>query len=128
MSALSNYAEDTILEHIVGKNPMPMPTVSVALYTTAPTDADAGVEVSGGGYARIPTTGTDWRDALNGVVSNDVPFEWQPATASWGSVVAVALVDEADNILVYGTTNQAKTIEAGDTYRISPQNLRLELD
>ncbi len=87
MAALSNYAEAKVLEHLVGKLAMPKPTVSVALYTVAPTDEDAGTEVSGGGYQRIATTPTDWTNASNGSISNAVVIDDDAATISGNETI-----------------------------------------
>lgn len=130
MAALSDFLENKLLEHITGKASYAMPTVHVALFTVAPTDSAAGTEVTGGGYSRKATTGASWNAAANGQIKNAVDLEWATASASWGSVVAIALMDAptGGNVLVYGTAQSAKTIESGDTYRISAGNLTLSLD
>lgn len=130
MAALSNYAENKVLDHLVGKTAFTMPTVSIALYTTAPTDSTSGTEVSTSGtaYARKATAGADWNAASGGSISNANAFEWSTATAAWGTVVAAALVDGSGNILAYGTAAASKVIDTGDTYRIPAGSLTLTLD
>jgi len=128
MAALSNYSENKVLELLVGKTAFTLPTVSIALYTVAPTDSTAGTEVSGGGYARKATTGADWPAASGGSITNAVDFEFPTASAGWGTVVAAALVDGSSNILAYGTAAVSKVIDSGDTYRIPSGNLTLTLD
>lgn len=128
MPALSDYAENKVLEHIVGKTAFALPDVEVALYTVAPTDSTSGTEVSGGAYARLATAPADWSAASGGSISNSVDFEWATASASWGSVVAAALVDGSGNILAFGTAASPKTIDSGDTYRIPAGSLTLTLD
>ena len=55
MSALSDYLEAKYLDIVYnGEAFTPPAALYIALYTTDPTDADTGTEVSGGGYARAP--------------------------------------------------------------------------
>lgn len=52
MSQLSNYLENKLIDHVLRNTAYTPPaTVYLALYTTDPTDADSGTEVSGGGTA-----------------------------------------------------------------------------
>jgi len=127
MAALSNYAEDAVLSHLIGKTSFALPDVSVALYTAAPTDNTSGTEVSGGDYARLATSASDW-DVANGTATNTVDFEWPTASADWGSVTSAALVDGDGNILVFGMASSPKEISQGDSYRIPQGSFTLSLD
>ena len=50
MAGFTNYLEDKIINHVFGGAAYSAPSTSyVALYTTSPTDAGGGTEVSGGG-------------------------------------------------------------------------------
>ena len=52
MAALSDYAEKLLLDYSMTTGSVTRPTAwYVALYTSAPSDAGGGTEVSGGGYA-----------------------------------------------------------------------------
>lgn len=129
--ALTDYAEKKILDHLVGKAAFKMPTAYVALYTSVPNeDGTGGAEVSGGGYARLQTSHSDWEDAANGGIQNSANLEWDAATDNWGTIVGIALVDEATggNVLVRGEAVAQKTIEVGDMFRISAGNLVMTLD
>jgi len=127
---LSDYAEAKILDHSVGKTSWTMPTIYVALYTTAPTDSTAGTEVSGGAYARVATTGATWSAASAGANANAADIVFPEATASWGVVTAVALLDAstAGNIVWYGTLTASKTVDSGDTVRFVAGDLTLSLN
>lgn len=127
---LSDYAENKILDHSVGKTSWTMPTVYVALYTTAPTDSTSGTEVSGGSYARVATTGATWNAAASGANSNASAIVFPTASASWGTVTAVALVDasSAGNIVWYGTLTSNKTVDSGDTFQFAAGALTLSLN
>jgi hypothetical protein len=110
---LSNYLENKLLDHSLGVASYPAPAaIYAALYTVAPTDGTSGTEVPvGNGYAREQVA---WNAASNGAAtnSNTVTFS---ATGSWGTVVAVGLLDSSTggNLLWYGNLGTPRTI--GDT-------------
>lgn len=129
---LSNYAENKILDHTVGKASWTAPTVYVALYTLAPNDSTSGTEVStvGTAYARQQVPAADWDSAANGTITTNADIQFPTATASWGTVLAAALVDAATggNIIWYGSLTSNKTVDTGDTFKITAGNLTLQLD
>jgi len=54
MSALSDYLENKLIDHILRGQTLTAPAnVWIALFTAAPNDAGGGTEVSGGSYARV---------------------------------------------------------------------------
>jgi len=128
MAALSDYLENKLLDHIVGKTSYTMPSVWVGLYTVTPSDAGGGTEVTGGSYARKSTVGSDWTAASGGALSNAQVITFIPATADWGAVVAFALFDAASagNMLAWGTVT--KTIQNGDTASFAIGDLDITLD
>ena len=57
MAEFSNYLENAIIDAVLRNTSYTSPTtVYVGLFTTDPTDADSGTEVSGGSYARTAVT------------------------------------------------------------------------
>jgi hypothetical protein len=123
--SLTNYAENKILDHLMGTTTYTKPTTYVALYTTAPTDSSAGTEVTGGSYARLAGS---WDAATGGSTSNsgNLDFTGMPAC----TVVAVGVIDNSTggNLLVYGTLTSSKTLDAGDTLRIATGDLDISID
>jgi hypothetical protein len=123
--SLTNYAENKILDHLMGTTTYTKPTTYVALYTTAPTDSSAGTEVTGGSYARVAGS---WDAATGGSTSNsgNLDFTGMPAC----TVVAVGVIDNSTggNLLVYGTLTSSKTLDAGDTLRIATGDLDISID
>ena len=100
MSELSNYLENKLLDHFLKVASFTVPSaLYLALYTSAPTDAGGGTEVSGGGYARQPVT---FGAASSGTSLNAGLIEW-PNTSWSGTVVAVGLLDaiSGGNLLCY---------------------------
>lgn len=132
MSALSDYAENKLLDHAVGTTSFTMPaTVRVALFTTSASLAnlEAGTltgEVSGGSYARQTPT---FSAASGGATSNTgtITFTNMP-----GAVTRfVALMDSATigagNVLFYGQLAADKTTTLGDTFTIAIGDLDVTL-
>lgn len=117
MSAMSDYLENAIGNHILRHIAYTSPTtVYCALYTVAPSDSGGGTEVSGGGYARQAVT---FGAPSNGVFTNSADVVFPTATANWGTIVAFALFDAATggNMLIYGNLSSSKTINSGDQFR-----------
>lgn len=116
----SDYLENELLDHLYGGDDYSRPaTVYLALFTSAPTDAGGGTEVSGGAYARVAVTNnaTNWPAATGGTKKNGTAITFPTATANWGTVVAFAIFDAATagNILHWGDLTVAKTVTTGDT-------------
>lgn len=116
----SDYLEGKVLDHLLGRTTYTAPaTVYVALYTTAPTDAGGGTEVSGGGYARKAVTNdaTNWPAASSSTKSNGTAITFDEATANWGTVVAWGLFDASSggNLLYWGTLTQNQAVNSGST-------------
>lgn len=121
--ALSNYAENKLLDHLLGTAAFTMPAqVYLAAYTTDPTDADTGTEVAGGGYARVAV---DFNAAVSGEAEPTAVVEFPEASAGWGTITHVALRDAAEggNPLLHGALETSKKIEAGDVLRLKAEDL-----
>ena len=129
MSGFSDYLEDKVLEHVFGGNAFTAPsTLYVALYTVAPSDTGGGTEVSGGAYARQTATftvsGTNPTTA-----SNTAAIEYPSATADYGTVVAVGVLDASSggNLLAYSTLDSSKVVSSGDVFRFNAGDLDITL-
>lgn len=119
MSQLSDYAETALFNALLRNIAFTSPTtVYVALFTTNPTDAGSGTEVSTGNYVRQPVT---FSAPSNGVGSNSGQVIWDPASVAFGTITHIGLYDAATsgNLLMYAPLNSSKIIGAGDIFRIS---------
>tara|TARA_Y100000114_G_scaffold60396_1_gene55406 strand:+ start:7 stop:399 length:393 start_codon:yes stop_codon:yes gene_type:complete len=129
MSGFSDYLEDKVLEHVFGGNAFTAPTtLYVALYTVAPSDTGGGTEVSGGAYAR--QTGTFTVSGTNPTTaSNTAAIEYPTATANYGTVVAVGILDASSggNLLAYSTLDSSKVVSSGDVFRFNAGDLDITL-
>jgi hypothetical protein len=127
MSEMSNYLEDALINVTLRATAYTAPaTVYVSLWTSDPTDAGSGTEVSGGSYARTAVT---FAAPSNGVTTNDADVTFPTATASWGTVGWIGINDAATsgNLLYHSPLDTAKTIDSGDIFKISTGNLSVTL-
>ena len=131
MAGLSDYAENKILDHIVGKTSFTMPTnVYVALFTAAPSDSGGGTEVSGGSYARKQTVGSDWAAASAGASSNAAVITFVTPTGSWGTATHFAIFDAstAGNMLAWNSLTTPQAIGTGNNVSFAIGALAWTLD
>jgi hypothetical protein len=91
MAEFSNFLENALINATLRNTTYTSPaTVYVSLYTTDPTDADSGTEVSGGSYARTSAT---FDAPSNGVTQNSADVTFPTSTASWGTVTHIGIHD-----------------------------------
>ncbi len=123
MSAMSDYLENEILDHILGTGAYTMPTtVYVGLSTASLNDDNSGTELSGSGYARQSAT---FSAASSGTTSNSAAIEFPAATGSWGTVSHFGIYDAASsgNLLIHGAFTTGKAIASGDILKIATGDL-----
>lgn len=127
--SMTNFLEVELLDHVFGKGAYSAPTPYLALFTTAPTDAGGGTEVSGGSYARVAIS-ADMGTAGSGAISNSAAIEFPTASASWGTVVAFGVMDAstAGNMLWWGDLGTSKAVGDGDTLVFNIGDLDFTLD
>ena len=114
MSALSDYAEVELLDHLLGTTAYTMPTtVYMALYTAAPSDAGGGTEISGNNYARQALS---FGAAASGSAANDGAVTFTCTGGDWGTVTHFGIFDAASagNLLVHGALTASREILDGD--------------
>lgn len=124
---LTNYAESKLLDHILGKTSYTKPTTYVALFTAAPGEAGGGTEVSGGSYARVALSSTA---ASSGVADNDVAITFPVASAGWGTITHVAIMDASSggNMLMYAALDASKVVASGDQFSFAAGALDFTLE
>ena len=94
-----------------------------------PANLEAGTltyEVSGGSYARQSVA---FAAASNGTSATNATVTFPAASANWGTITHVAVMDAATagNVLFWGAVTTAKTIETGDTFQVTSGNLTVSL-
>ena len=127
MAEMSNYLENALINGTLRGTTYTAPTTTyLALYTSDPTDADTGTEVSGGSYVRQPIT---MGAPSNGASTNSAAIEYPQCTADWGIVAYVGIRDAltSGNLLYHTALDTSKTIANGDIFKITAGNLSVTL-
>ena len=127
MSELSNHLENALINATLRNTAYTSPaTVYAALFTTDPTDAGSGTEVSGGAYARTAIT---FGSPSNGVTTNSADVTFPTCTAAWGTVTHMGIYDASTsgNLLYHTPLDASKTVDSGDIFKISSGNLSVTL-
>ena len=140
MAAFTDFAENKLVDFIFRAQALGITgataaaatgpaTLYVGLFTTIPTDAGGGVEVTGGSYARVAVTSslTAWAGTqsagsttastgTSGTTSNNGAITFPAPTAAWGVVTSYAVFDATTggNPIFYGALAAPKTVNSGD--------------
>jgi hypothetical protein len=143
MSALSNYLENKLVDHIFRAQAFTAPTtVYVALFTAAPSDSGGGTEITIGSnaYARASVScslaawaGTQGAgtqavsSGTGGVTSNNAAITFATPTGSWGTVTHFGIFDAASagNLLLWGALTVQQTINTGNTVSFAAGQLQI---
>jgi hypothetical protein len=127
MAAMSNYLENALINATLRNTAFTSPsTVYVGLFTSDPTDAGSGNEVSGGSYARKSMA---FGSPSNGASTNSSAVEFDQATGNWGTITHFALFDAltTGNMLYHGALTTSKTIETGDVFKFASASVSVTL-
>tara|TARA_R100001594_G_scaffold133502_1_gene174245 strand:+ start:1201 stop:1587 length:387 start_codon:yes stop_codon:yes gene_type:complete len=123
MSAMSDYLENEILDHILSVGSLTMPAnIYVGLSTGSFSDDNSGTELSGSGYTRKEIT---FAAASSASSASNATVTFPTATGSWGAVSHWGIFDASSsgNLLVHGAFASSKTIASGDVLRINSGDL-----
>jgi hypothetical protein len=129
MAEMSNYLENALINATLRNTSYTSPTtVYVSLWTSNPTDAGSGTEVSTSGtsYARTAVT---FGAPSDGASTNNADVTFPTATASWGTVGWIGINDASTsgNLLYHTALDTAKAIDSGDIFKIASGNLSVTL-
>jgi hypothetical protein len=127
MAEMSNYLENALINATLRNTTFTSPSVVyVGLYTSDPTDADTGTEVTGGSYARQAVT---FGAPSNGVSTNTAAIEFPQATGTWGTVGWIGIEDASTggNLLYHTALDASKPISTGDIFKIAIGSLSVTL-
>lgn len=124
--SFSNTFETHVLQYVFTATALTRPTAwYVGLFTTDPTDAGTGTEVSGTSYARESVTFSVTGDTA----SNTAAIEFTAAGSNWGTVTHVGIYDAASsgNLIAHASLTASKAIDTGDVFRIPTGDLDVTL-
>ena len=146
MSNASNYTEDRTLDFWLKNNSASSTspsTVFLALFTSTDSTGGTAENLEAGILSNeVTTSGTAYvRQSIafgtisNGSVASSGTVTYATATANYGTVTHVAIMDTnstsdsagAGNVLFYGALTSAKTIESGDTFQLQAGSLTVSL-
>ena len=101
-------------------------SVYLGLFTSNPTDSNAGIELSAPSYTRQVVS---FGAASSGSSSNVSAISYDQATTNWGTIGWVGLYDAATsgNLLYYGALDTATTIDTNEIFVIPIGNLTITL-
>ena len=126
MAAISNYLEDKLLDHVMRNTALTSPTtVYLALFSSNPTDAGSGTQVSGGSYARQAIT---CGASSSGTISNSAEISFTVMPAVTVTHIGVYDASTSGNLLFHGALSSSKAVDAGDTFKIAIGDLDISLD
>jgi hypothetical protein len=152
MTALSDYMESGLLQHVFRGQTFPKPTnISIALCSGVPRDVDTGSTIpelptqingSGTGYARYDLGDPSgvgnavWtyaqldHDAGSGLIKNSSTLLFNNALLDWGWVSGIAIVDSAQHgsgqSLMYAALNNPRIIYQGDSVKFDMATLQIK--
>jgi hypothetical protein len=127
MAEMSNFLENALINATLRNTSYTSPAaVYVGLYTSDPTDANTGTEVSGGSYTRTAVT---MGAPSNGVSTNTAAVEFPQASGTWGTVGWIGILDatSSGNLLYHTALDTSKTISSGDIFKIAIGGLSVTL-
>ena len=127
MAEMSNFLENALVNATLRNTTYTSPaTVYVALFTTDPTDAASGTEVTGGSYARTSVT---FAAPSNGASASSADCTFPTCTSTWGTVSHIGIFDASTsgNLLYHTPLDSSKLIETGDIFKIASGSLTVTL-
>lgn len=133
MGAASDYLENKILDHILGKVTYTAPdNVYIGLAAEVNDDGSISGEPTEASYARVTVANNaiNFPAASNGSKSNGTDIVFGEATGDWGTVnyAFIADADTGGNVLLYGGLTTPKTINSGDIVKFLTGNLTFTMD
>ena len=135
MTALTNYTENNLINHIFRTGTFTKPTYLYIGLITALTDGEAGTvtEVTGGSYARVACnpSDTNWNaTTTTGATANTAAIQFPAATADWDQVTSFGIWDAATsgNLLIYSSLTNPRTITNGTTPSFGAGALTFQID
>lgn len=136
---LSNFAESGVFNHLLRTASMTKPsTIAIALCSNPPTETSTGANcnelANTGSYARYPNASGDvfWSHEVHGSGNNIAQVTFTQATADWGYVSGIALVNSstygAGDIIFYGSLVTPRIVLNGDQFKFNALNLTCVVD
>lgn len=144
-AALTDYAENKLLDALVRGQTVTLPTTwHLALSTATCSDATGGAEPAGGSYARVAVAASlaNWAgtqaaastaasSGTGGTTSNNAAIAWPESTGAWGTLQSVQWYDAAsggNRWICINLTAPFEVAAAGVTVRFPAAALSFQID
>ncbi len=130
MSALSNYLEGEIVEYFLRSQTAAQPgQLYLALFTSNPSDAGGGTEVSYGAYERKAIDFTTY-DSGTGKTKNTALIQFAANDGIQVTVTGAAVFDALNNgnMFLWGGLAANKILDTNDVLSFAQEALELTLD
>lgn len=131
MAALSNYLRNALMNEVFkNTNFAQLASVYVALYTTNPTAADTGTEVTGGPgpYARQQVAAASWNTVTNGATSNASTILFTGLPAATITHVGIRTALTSGSLLFYGPLTAPIVTNSGDSLGFAAGDLDIVME
>lgn len=125
---MSDYLENALLDHVLRNTAFTQPAaLYLALFSTDPTDAGTGAEVTGGGYTRQAIS---FNAASGGVTTSDISASFSAAGTPIGAVSYFAIFDalSGGNMLFHGALTTPREVLVGQTITFAAGAVTVTLD
>ncbi len=130
MAQMSDYLEEQLMNFVFRANPDSFVTpglVHLALYSSDPTDANSGTELTVGtspGYARM-SVGSTLGAPTDGVSTNESEILFAAATGDWVTITHMGILDEATggNLLMHQALAASVDVLDTNNFRVPIGNL-----
>lgn len=122
--AFTVYSQEKLNKHEFGITAYTQPTDwFVALHTASPGTSGSANEVTAGGYSYARQEMTPQWDNTNKWIENAAALQWDNLPAVTITHISIWDAVSSGNCLRYGALSASKTIAAGDSFKISAENL-----
>lgn len=130
MTALSNYLENELLDHLRGAAYSVPAGLYLGLYTTNPAEDNSGTELTldSNGYARQAIT---FGAAVTGSMHNTSAVTFTAAGGNWGTITHGAVFDGTGagaNMLWYNALTSSRTVNDTDSLTFASGQIVMSLD
>ena len=129
MPTMSSHLANKVLDAIVNNQSVVYPNVYLSLHTDNPGDTGLNEVTAGENtYARKETAPADWASADDKEVVTSSAFEWNDMPGVTVTHIGVWDALSTGNFLWGGELSSSKAVPAGETFRFTEGNIKLEID
>lgn len=120
MAGKSDYAENKVIDHMLGVATFAAVTPYVALMTAAPSDSGGGTECAYGSYARVATSGK-FGAASGGSSANTSEIAFPEGSSGSETATHFAIYDASTsgNLLGWNALTTSRAVGSGITPRFA---------